>query len=222
MGITPLLLVIVFSLITGGYIKPEWLFPTTILFGIMTVMYWRPHINENKIKKCLAYAICITFFVILGTLFAVLYYFPYKYGSMQIMPYPTYSISNDITNEWHNEFRQNIKYVVGNFKFASIMSVFSQDRPKALFLDFHYRNRYPDYKDDIDQYGAIIIWRGSTPPTWMENFKNEPLTTYQTRAYARAVKPWFAKFIKNVTGENPLTQDISFAFIPPRESSTQY
>lgn len=221
-GLAPFLMIIVLTLLTGAFIRNEWLHPTTILFGVMVVVYWRPYINENKIKKCLAYAICITFFTVLGTLFAVLYYYPYKHSAMQSIPLPTYSIANDITREWHKQFSENIKYVAGYFRFAAIMSVFSQDRPNALFMDFHYRNRYPDYKDDIDRYGAIIIWRGNTPPTWMENFKNEPLTTYQTRAYARAVKPWFAKFVKNVTGENPLTENISFAFIPPRDASTQY
>jgi 4-amino-4-deoxy-L-arabinose transferase-like glycosyltransferase len=37
MGITPLLLVVMFALTTGAYIKPEWLFPTTILFGVIAV-----------------------------------------------------------------------------------------------------------------------------------------------------------------------------------------
>ncbi|HBM16403.1 MAG TPA: hypothetical protein DD381_08705 [Lentisphaeria bacterium] len=216
MCLTPLLILILFAVITGGYIKPEWLFPLSVPLGVFAVMYWRPVISKEKFNKFLVLASIVLILAVIGILFAIMYYYPYKHDKMEVTPYPTYPIANVMTEEWHKEYHQQLKYVIGEYQFAAIVSYFGEDHPTAIVMDPLAPVPYSQYMNDIKKYGALLIWRGSELAPWMDKFKDDSITKYHTKAFSMPVKPWFERLIKNWTGEIPKTQDISFAFIPPQ------
>ncbi|HBM15538.1 MAG TPA: hypothetical protein DD381_04225 [Lentisphaeria bacterium] len=219
MTLFPLILIILFTGVEGSYIKMEWLYPTVGMFGIFAMIFWRPDITKQKVNKCLIYSGYATFFGILVTLYAVMYYFPYKYSSMAVIPYPSPAISKDITKVWYDSYPAPVKYVIGPYRFASMIAVCDPNHPETIYMNWDYRNRYPLYKSAVEEEGAILIWKGSERPEWFEKLNGATITKYQTRNYFRAVKPWFEELIKSWSGETPKTQDVSFAFIPPRNKN---
>ncbi|HBM15537.1 MAG TPA: hypothetical protein DD381_04220 [Lentisphaeria bacterium] len=217
MCFSPLLLIIIFAFIEGSYIKMEWLFPTIGLFGIFAIMYWRPSITRKNFTKAIIYSAAITVLAIVVNLFALMYYFPYKYPTMYIMPLPANNIAKDVLKEWYKAYHTPIKFVLGPIHFSSMVSNFDQNHPRAIYMDSDYRDLYPEYKSAIDKYGAILIWYGKESPKWLNEIEDTKILDYQTKSYNRAVKPWFEKLIKKWTGESPRTIEVSFAFIPPKD-----
>ena len=122
-NIIPIILIFLTSLIMGVKIRTMWMTPFYLFFGIFFVYLYKFKIDKNKINK---FFIVFIFLLVLS---------PVTYSYISISKtdkrtdYPGKEIARLVQNKWDNNFRNEIKIVIGDEWSAGNLSYHLNSRP---------------------------------------------------------------------------------------------
>ena len=124
--LVPIVLVIFTSLILGAKIRTMWMTPFYLLIGIFFIEFLRKNLKFDNLKKF--YFIFIVYFIIspLGYLIVSLS------NEYKRTDYPGSEIARLVQNKWDDNFRNEIKIVVGDEWFAGNLSYHLNSRPEWI------------------------------------------------------------------------------------------
>ncbi len=150
LGIFPLLLVLICSLISGNYVKSMWGFPLLYLLGIILFKFFQMAMTET------------IFFKMQRAVYLVLFINAIAYGVVIVLTNsPKYNLNGKVFAEeytavWHNHTSRPLKYVVGDVWLPSIMVLQSSDKPIPVIWGKVHRNPWVDAAD-FKQSGAMVF-----------------------------------------------------------------
>ena len=125
-SVLPLLLILLTSIVTGAKIRTMWMTPFYLFMGTFLFEIQRKYIDLNKINKF--YFVFLFFFVLS----------PVSYLAVSVLDntkrtdYPGKEISRLVQNKWDDNFRNDIKIVVGDEWSAGNLSYHLPSRPTWL------------------------------------------------------------------------------------------
>ena len=125
-SILPIILVFLTSLIMGVKIRTMWMTPFYLFFGVLFVYLFQKKINLKKINKF------FTVFLVLFILSPVTYLYVSISETDKRTDYPGKEIARLVQNKWNNNFRNEIKIVIGDEWFAGNLSYHLNSRPKWM------------------------------------------------------------------------------------------
>ena len=124
----------------GVKIRTMWMTPFYLFFGVLVIYIFQSQINLNKLKGFTA-------------AFLILFIFsPFAYAYVSITQtdkrtdYNGKEMANNIEIEWNKNFKNKIKFVIGNEWFAGNLSYHLSSRPMWTSFD-----------DKIDYDGGILM-----------------------------------------------------------------
>ncbi len=123
-SLLPIILIFLTSLIMGVKIRTMWMTPFYLFFGVSFVYFFQKKINLKKINK---------FFILFLALFIfspVTYLFISISKTDKRTDYPGREIARLVQNKWDNNFKNEIKIVVGDEWFAGNLSYHLRSRPQ--------------------------------------------------------------------------------------------
>ena len=127
-SLLPILIVFFVSVISGAKIRTMWMSTFYLFFGIFFFYYFKNKINLKKIINYL-YIVVFIFFLI-----PITYLYVSLNNDNKRTDFPGQEIARLVQNKWDDNFRNNIKIVVGDEWFAGNLSYHLKSRP-AWFID---------------------------------------------------------------------------------------
>ena len=124
--IIPILFIILTSLIMGAKIRTMWMTPFYLFLGILFIEFFKKLITFKKIKKF--------YFVFISIFFLS----PITYATISLSnefkrtDYPGREIARLVQNKWDQNFRNEIKIVIGDEWYAGNLSYHLSSRPKWI------------------------------------------------------------------------------------------
>ena len=122
-NILPIVLIFLTSLIMGVKIRTMWMTPFYLFFGVLFVYLFQKKINLKKINKF------IIVFLFLFILSPVTYLYISISEKDKRTDYPGKEIARLVQNKWDNNFRNEIKIVIGDEWSAGNLSYHLNSRP---------------------------------------------------------------------------------------------
>ena len=122
-NIFPIILIILTSLIMGVKIRTMWMTPFYLFFGVLFVYSFQKNIDIKRINKF------FTVFLVLFILSPITYLYVSISKTDKRTDYPGKEIANLVQNKWDNNFRNDIKIVIGDEWFAGNLSYHLSSRP---------------------------------------------------------------------------------------------
>ncbi len=143
---TPIILILLTSIVTGSEIRTMWMTPFYLFFGVLFVYIFKSQINLKKLKSFL-YGFLFLFF-----LSPILYAYISISETDKRTDYPGKIIANKVQLKWDQDFTDPIQFVIGNEWKAGNLSYHLKSRPKwEGFIDDDILNEANEYLciDDI-------------------------------------------------------------------------
>ncbi|MBA1339129.1 MAG: 4-amino-4-deoxy-L-arabinose transferase [Pelagibacterales bacterium] len=144
-NIIPLILILLTAVITGAKIRTMWMTPFYLFFGVLLIDIFKKQILINSLKK---FYIIFLFFSILSP---ALYLGLSLSNETKRTDYPGKEIARLVQNKWNNNFKNEIKIVVGDEWSAGNLSYHLKSRP--IWMN-NLKNKTSDVK--VDQ-GVIYV-----------------------------------------------------------------
>ncbi len=124
--VVPILLIIFTSLIMGSKIRTMWMTPFYLFAGVTIIYIFKNELEQKKIKQF--YII----FIFLFLLSPATYTFVALSNDFKRTDYPGKEISRLVQSKWDDNYRNEIKVVVGDEWFAGNLSYHLRSRPKWI------------------------------------------------------------------------------------------
>ena len=125
-NLIPIILMLATSLISGAKIRTMWMTPFYLFFGTLFLLIFKNLIDLKKIKRF--YFIFLFFFI----LSPVVYLAVSLIDKTKRTDYPGKEIARLVQNKWDDNFKNDIKIVVGDEWFAGNLSYHLISRPKWI------------------------------------------------------------------------------------------
>ena len=122
-NLIPFLLVLLTSIITGAQIRTMWMTPFYLFLGTLFLEIFRKNLEMKKIKKF------FYFFLFFFILSPALYLAESAFDQTKRTDYPGKEISRLVQNKWDDNFKNDIKIVVGDEWSAGNLSYHLSSRP---------------------------------------------------------------------------------------------
>ena len=122
----PILLMILTSILMGAKIRTMWMTPFYLLISIMFIQIFKKSINLNNLKKF--YIIFLFIFLISPTIYATVS----LTNDFKRTDYPGKEIARLVQNRWDENFRNDIRIVIGDEWYAGNLSYHLTSRPKWM------------------------------------------------------------------------------------------
>lgn len=155
-GIGPLLLALLYSVVTGAWLHSLWAFPLLSFGGIILVAWYKPVISKNTLKRFLV------LFVAVACLIAIV-----RGSYLKLEPYikhrkisalfPGQGLAKNITDIWHQHYHDRLQYIAGYHGYIIYVSAYSKDKPIVYFNWDKQMNPWINEKE-LRKAGAMFIW----------------------------------------------------------------
>jgi len=203
----PLILTLLFSLITGSYIRRMWGTPLFSLLGILLFAWLQPVLTKHNLRR---------FGIIIGIIFItfLLLYFwdntfhPYLKQKGKYEIYPGKSIALTLTKEWRARFHTPLKFVAGSRLPVVNIAYYSPDKPDCYF-EWNKKNSPWINENDLKKYGALFVWETS------DNHITLPKAIKRRFPTAKALHPYYFNWA--VRYQTLITTLLSHKKIPPEK-----
>ena len=126
-NLIPVLLILITAILTGAKIRTMWMTPFYLFLGTLFLKIFQNGIELKRIKKF--YYIFLVFFFLSPSLYLGLSIF----DKTKRTDYPGKEISRLVQNKWDDNFRNEIKIVVGDEWFAGNLSYHLNSRPVWVY-----------------------------------------------------------------------------------------
>ena len=140
-NIVPIVFVFLTSMIMGVKIRTMWMTPFYLFFGVLVIYIFQSQINLNKLKGFTA-------------VFLILFIFsPFAYAYVSITEtekrtdFEGKEMSKDFQDWWNNDYKSELKYVVGDVWWAGNISYHLKSRPIWI------------HKDDLEKIDCKIAYQ---------------------------------------------------------------
>lgn len=213
----PILLTMLFPLITGGKIKPTWLASCFSLWALGLFIFFNPKITRLTIY------LLITWIGITGVILGAEYTFskgikmPYQSKNCSYEVFPGNNIADAVTTRWHSLYNTPLKYVLTARKTGCHIAYFSKDNPSAFYFADTTISPWIDV-DSVKKYGGVLVWEISNSdqgklPGWVENLGEAKtrIIIQKTLEFDRLAKTWTKYF----TMKPVRKVKIAWAILPP-------
>ena len=139
----PILLVFLTSMIMGAKIRTMWMTPFYLFIGVFLIYIFKKEINKKRISKF------FTIFLFLFLLSPVTYLYVSISETNKRTDYPGKEIARLVQNKWDNNFKNEIKIVIGDEWAAGNLSYHLNSRPTWM-------NSLKDKILEIDSSKGVI------------------------------------------------------------------
>lgn len=148
-GVAPLLLMALFAFVTGTHMKSMWGYPLLFMLGLLLCAFFpvRQTPQIRKISTIGAY--------VLMTGFALILIASNVFKTRERVLFDDKAFAAEMTQIWREKYGAPLKYVGGDVWYASVMSLYSPDRPTAVADDLK-TNPWLD-ANDIMQNGVMLF-----------------------------------------------------------------
>jgi len=195
-GVMPLFITASFALVTGSHMKSMWGYPLPFMLGLLLCAFF-PVRQTPQIRKTgtiTAYALMAGFALILIA--------SNVFKTRERVLFSPRAFAAEMTQIWRDKYRTPLKYVGGDVWYASMVSLYSPDRPTAV-ADNLKTNPWLD-AGDILQNGALLTV--VHPDVCAAFAPNETLPSKPvTRSYT----------MKSLAGKRK-TIKMHYCFLPPK------
>ena len=124
--VLPILMMVLTSFILGAKIRTMWMTPFYLLIGIFIIQLIKSNINFKNLRKF--YSTFLFFFL----LSPLVYLIVSITNETKRTDYPGEEIARLVQNKWDENFRNEIKVVIGDEWFAGNLSYHLSSRPKWM------------------------------------------------------------------------------------------
>ena len=122
--VLPVLLMVTTSVVFGAKIRTMWMTPFYLLAGVMFIEIFKRNLNLKKLKKF--YLVFLLFFLFSPILYAIVS----LTNDYKRTDYPGEEIARLVQNKWDDNFKNEIKIVIGDEWFAGNLSYHLESRPR--------------------------------------------------------------------------------------------
>ena len=112
------------SVVFGAKIRTMWMTPFYLLAGVMFIEIFKRNLNLKKLKKF--YLVFLLFFLFSPILYAIVS----LTNDYKRTDYPGKEIARLVQNKWDDNFKNEIKIVIGDEWFAGNLSYHLESRPR--------------------------------------------------------------------------------------------
>ena len=206
----PLVLSLLFSLITGGKVLTPWITPYFVFSTPLLVLWYRPLPEPRTFKRFAALIIVAVALFVFVFGYEYLHKRPYLRKGTTYNVWPGRVVADSITRQWHERYGKPLPYVIGDRTVTCNLSFYSPDRPVSFFD--HLVELSPWINPaDVQRRGAVILWTNAIPPAYLKNYAGRLVILPDITA-ERACVGWYRRLA------GPLrTVTIHAAFLPPAE-----
>lgn len=164
-GLGPLLLTALLSLILGIKLRAGWGMPLLSLWSIILIALLKPDLTPKKIYTFTAAIFLLMAVLITGYSLSLL-----RSTTASSANYPGKEIAQAITNLWHEKYHRKLNYVAGSRFIGGNVCLYSNDHP-AVFTEWNEAHSPWINVKDLDNEGAIFIWDKSSDELLPEEIK---------------------------------------------------
>lgn len=199
-GVGPLLLTLLLSLLLGIKLRAGWGMPLLSFSTIILLALLQPNLTQAKV-----YRFIITIIVFMGVLLTGYTLSLIDSSDASSANFPGKEIASTITNEWNQKYHTKLDYVAGSRWLGGNISFYSKDHP-AVFVEWE-KNRAPWIDiESLKNKGAVFVWditgHESLPLEIQKEFSNlEPAKVM--------------RFALHRNKRNLPPAEIGVAFLPP-------
>lgn len=204
-GLGPLLLTALLSLILGINLRAGWGMPLLSLWSIILLAIIQPHLSNKKI-----YSFIASIFLLMAILIIAYSLSLVRSTTVSSANYPGKDIAQTITALWHDHYHRRLNFVAGSRWLGGNISLYSHDHP-AVFMEWS-EERSPWIKvEDVDREGAVFVWDVSNDETLPESIK---------ASFPRLLNPTIMEFNLHRNQDKRLPPiKVGIAILPPKLNS---
>jgi 4-amino-4-deoxy-L-arabinose transferase-like glycosyltransferase len=152
LGLIPLMLAVLLSLLTGIKLHIMWGSALFSLWGILFMLLFSPQLDTRKVYRFLIILLVLFFVFQVGYILSIRYA---KNGSSA--HFPGRAIAYTLTKDWHQRYKQPLSYVVGSRWLTGNLAFYSGDHPVA-WIDADSALAPTIDLADLKCKGALFIW----------------------------------------------------------------
>ena len=141
--LAPIFLILITSIFMGARIRTMWMTPFYLFLGVFFIQVLKEKVITKNFEKFL------TIFFFLLILSPVAYFGISTLNDSKRTAYPGKEISRLVENKWNQNFRNEIKLVIGDEWYAGNLSYHLSSRPKWM-------KRLKNDKSKLDISGGVI------------------------------------------------------------------
>ncbi len=151
-GLGPLLLITLLSMVFGWSMYWEWGVPLVTFWGLVLVAFFMPQLKPTSLKR---FIIAVGFVMLSLTIGYVIEEEVIGAGKGS-GDYPVQAMAQQVTQLWHQRYHSKLKYVAGNRYIASYIAYYSKDKPQVFV---NWNSLYsPGVKlADVSRAGAVFV-----------------------------------------------------------------
>lgn len=156
-GAGPLILTLLDSLLTGGWLNAKWAVPYFSCFGIMLIAWWRPIITKRAFKQFI-----LIFALLLGLVFSVRAAWfkvsAYVNHDKITAVFPEPAFSNKLTAVWYQHYNQPLRYVAGRHVFVEYIVAYAKNK---MIPYFNWSADSSPWVNEaaMKKAGALFVWK---------------------------------------------------------------
>jgi 4-amino-4-deoxy-L-arabinose transferase-like glycosyltransferase len=209
MGLAPLTITLLISILTNATLVSRWAFPFFSLTGLLWVAYMQPLITEKKLKIFGVMIVGWNILLLIGTLYIFIWspYFTGKAKHYEEFPGKTVAVS--LTKQWHDRYHNSLPYIASIHSIAVNISAFSSDRPIPYFNWSKTQSPWIN-ENEMLKKGALFVFKMRDA-----TYNNNMLHLFQER-FPRLIDPTIQTFNKE-TKANVAPIKLWVAFLPPQQ-----
>jgi 4-amino-4-deoxy-L-arabinose transferase-like glycosyltransferase len=192
-ALAPVLLVLLFSVITGRKLYAGWSTPFWSFTGVWLLYHRRPALTERVIRR-FGYAV-LGLAIFWAVVFAGQFLLgPALTGKRNPELFPARAIAGHVTQEWRRRYGTPLPVAAGHKWFVENVGYYSPDRPDVYDLDDPDPAKYLGTSDvDFNRRGGVIVWDASVegdrmPGAWRARFPDsqpQPAIAFPWLTWAR-------------------------------------
>lgn len=132
MGAGPLVVTLLYSLITGDKIRSMWGTPLFSLLGIVLLMVLPISLTAKKMRQFFVSVVAVFCVGVFGFSFSIVAT-PYMTGHAKVALFPGPQMAEQLTAQWHALFNTPLAYVAGDRSLTTRIHAYSEDHPTPYF-----------------------------------------------------------------------------------------
>lgn len=151
-GLAPLILTLLLSLLCGTNLRAGWGMPLLSLSGIMLVAWFPPNLTRKKL-----YCFILAIFTLMSILLTGYSFSLIHATSTSSANFPGQEIASVVTKIWHDHCHTRLDYVAGSRWVGGNIAFYSSDHP-AVFIEWNQQHAPWIDQEKLKEKGAIFVW----------------------------------------------------------------